>query len=145
MICPRCAEPLSNNATECRACKLVIPSALRKLASLPTIEMPSPPVASPVPQFITCPFCKEEVRVHAMKCKHCQSMLVEQKSDTVAMLLALVLGPVGLWYKGQWAAGFAWIAGVFIVVFAFGVFSLFVAPMMWLFMAAHAYGAAERV
>ena len=31
----------------------------------------------------------------------------DEKSDGTAGCLGLFLGPVGLWYKGQWAAGFA--------------------------------------
>jgi hypothetical protein len=31
-------------------------------------------------------------------------------SNLVAALLAATLGPVGLWYKGHWGAGFAWLA-----------------------------------
>lgn len=145
MICPRCAEPLTSEMTNCPDCGMAIPLSLLTLTPLPSIEPPPLVVPEPPPQFITCPFCKEEVRLHATKCRHCQSMLVEQKSDTVALLLALVLGPVGLWYKGQWAAGFAWIASAFVAVLAVGIYAILLAPFLWLFMAAHAYGAAEKL
>ena len=29
--------------------------------------------------------------------------------NVIAGVLGFFLGPVGLWYKGRWAAGFAWI------------------------------------
>jgi hypothetical protein len=145
MICPRCAEPLTTNMTECPDCKRPIPLNEFTSSPLPMIDIPPPVIPEPLPQFITCPFCKEEVRAQAIKCKHCHAMLIEQKSDTVALLLALVLGPVGLWYKGQWAAGFAWIASAFVAVLAVGIYAILLAPFLWLFMAAHAYGAAEKL
>jgi hypothetical protein len=33
--------------------------------------------------------------------------------------VGLLLGPVGLWYKGQWAAGFAWL----VMAILFGIMS----------------------
>ena len=37
-----------------------------------------------------------------------------QKSSFVAFLLGVFLGPVGLWYKGHWGAGFAWLLMFFL-------------------------------
>lgn len=62
----------------------------------------------------------------------------KQKSDGLAGLLGFLLGPVGLWYKRQWAAGFAWLAGAFI---AGAMSGGFLAPVAWIGMAIHAYNA----
>ena len=43
-----------------------------------------------------------------------------EKSNAVAGCLGLLLGPVGLWYKGQWAAGFAWLVMAVILGIASG-------------------------
>lgn len=61
-----------------------------------------------------------------------------EKSDGLAAVLGLALGPVGLWYKRQWAAGFAWLAGAVILGAASGGL---LAPVLWVGMAVHAYSA----
>ncbi len=52
-----------------------------------------------------CPFCKEEIKDGAIKCKHCGSMLVSQsgKSKIAAGLFALLLGGLGIhkFYMGR--------------------------------------------
>ena len=58
---------------------------------------------------------------------------VQQKSAITAGCLGLALGPVGLWYKGHWAAGFAWL--VMTVILAPTVVAL---PFCWVGMAIHA-------
>jgi len=63
------------------------------------------------------------------------------KSNLVAFILGLLLGPVGLWYKGHWPAGFAWLVmGVLFVVVTGGL----AAPVFWLGMAIHAAVAEPR-
>lgn len=64
--------------------------------------------------------------------------LQSEKSDGLAALLGFFLGPVGLWYKGQWAAGFAWVFGAFVLAAAS---SGLLAPVAWIGMAMHAYQA----
>jgi len=83
-----------------------------------------------------CPLCKETIIAGAQKCKHCGSDLIApDKSDALAGCLGLALGPVGLWYKGQWAAGFAWL----VMTLVFGIVSGgLVAPFMWIGMGIHA-------
>lgn len=57
------------------------------------------------------------------------------KSNVLAFILGLFLGPVGLWYKGHWAAGFVWFAALVILGGATGGTA---APAIWLFQAIHA-------
>jgi hypothetical protein len=83
-----------------------------------------------------CPFCKEPIVAGALKCKHCGSNLAAaQKSDVAAGCLGLLFGPVGLWYKGHWAAGFAWLAMAVLLGFASGGWLV---PVFWIGMAIHA-------
>ena len=84
----------------------------------------------------TCPFCKEQIIPGARKCRHCGSdFSYTEKSDLAAGCLGFLLGPVGLWYKGHWAAGFAWLAMAII----FGVASGgLLAPVFWIGMGVHA-------
>jgi len=93
-----------------------------------------------------CPYCREEIQPDAVKCKHCGEYLTPelrlsqggsapQKSNAAAGFLALILGPVGLWYKGNWAAGFAWLVMAVVLIASAGVF---VAPLLWIGMIAHA-------
>ncbi|MFQ5744824.1 MAG: hypothetical protein ACE5HV_14730 [Acidobacteriota bacterium] len=63
------------------------------------------------------------------------------KSNGLAFLLGLLLGPVGLWYKGHWAAGFAWLVmGIIVGAATF----LIAAPVFWIGMAIHAAVAEPR-
>jgi hypothetical protein len=57
------------------------------------------------------------------------------KSNGMAFVLGLFFGPVGLWYKGQWAAGFAWLVMGILILSATGCFA---APLLWIGMAIHA-------
>ena len=64
-----------------------------------------------------------------------------RKSNGVALLLGLLLGPVGLWYKGHWVAGFAWLVmAVIIMIPTYGL----AAPVFWIGMAIHAAAAEPR-
>ena len=64
-----------------------------------------------------CPFCKESINELAVKCKHCGEFLIDESytpprtvnASFVAGILALLLGPIGLWYKRRWIAGIAWL------------------------------------
>lgn len=57
------------------------------------------------------------------------------KSNIDAAFLGLILGPVGLWYKRQWAAGFAWLAVCLVLAPSLGPLCLLLAVGM----AIHAY------
>jgi hypothetical protein len=61
-----------------------------------------------------------------------------EKSNFLAGCLGFVLGPVGLWYKGQWAAGFAWLAMIILITLATGGLAIFLAPLFWVGMSVHA-------
>ena len=61
--------------------------------------------------------------------------------DVFAGFLAFFIGPVGLWYKQKWAAGFAWLAMTLLLALT-GI-GCFVVPFCWLGMIVHA-AAAER-
>jgi len=106
-------------------------------------QTPPPNVQATTPASVRCPFCKEEIIAGAFKCKHCGSNLAMlDKSNGLAFLLGLCLGPVGLWYKGHWAAGFAWLVMGVIAGLATGGFA---APIFWLGMAFHAAVAIPKV
>jgi len=60
------------------------------------------------------------------------------QSDAVAGFLGFFFGPVGLWYKGHWAAGFAWLAMIVIVALATGGVGIVFAPIFWIGMIIHA-------
>ena len=63
-----------------------------------------------------------------------------EKSDAAAILLSFLFGPAGLWYKGQWAAGWAWIGAglLFALIFARSPAFIFLLPFFWVGMAIHA-------
>mgnify|MGYP005862812475 CR=1 FL=1 len=63
-----------------------------------------------------------------------------ESDDVTAGCLGLLLGPVGLWYKGHWPAGFAWLAMTVLLGIASAGWLL---PFLWIGMAIHA-AAADR-
>ena len=92
-----------------------------------------------------CPSCEGPVSEHAEKCRHCGEFLTDTgHSNLLAGCLGFFLGPVGLWYKGHWAAGFAWLAMAFATgVFSAGIGFIFM-PLFWLGMGVHAIVAKPR-
>jgi hypothetical protein len=66
------------------------------------------------------------------------------QSNAVAGCLGFFLGPVGLWYKGHWAAGFAWLAMIVIVALVTGGAGIVFAPIFWIGMTIHAIVAEPR-
>ena len=69
---------------------------------------------------------------------------VRNKSNLVAGIFGLFLGPVGLWYKGHWAAGFAWLVVGGLTIVITGGFGLVFAPVFWIGMMIHAIIAEPR-
>ncbi|MBU4247254.1 MAG: NINE protein [Verrucomicrobia bacterium] len=84
------------------------PSPLQRPAPDPRAQQITP---APPPQHKTCPFCGEEILLSAIKCKHCGEFLDERpkqtpfaapimvtapKSRSAAVLLAILLGGLGL-------------------------------------------------
>lgn len=123
----------------------------------------TPPYAEPIREgsndqktnLILCPDCNSQVSKRAESCPNCgcpiRAMIrgnvsqgkkkggqKTQTSDAVAGCLGFLLGPVGLWYKGHFAAGFAWLLMGFIFSAATGGAA---APFFWIGMAIHAYQA----
>jgi hypothetical protein len=94
--------------------------------------------------LVRCSECGHDVSTDARSCPHCGHRLVPAepaKSDAMAGCLGLFLGPVGLWYKGHWAAGFAWV--VMAILLGIGTGGI-LAPVCWIGMAIHAYAASSR-
>ena len=76
--------------------------------------------ARPRPTTKRCPYCREVIRIHAVKCKHCGEYLDEglreerrprpqqRWSPGVAAVLSFLWPGLGQIYKGEVLAGFAW-------------------------------------
>lgn len=81
-----------------------------------------PPSRPQLPaQPLICHACRAEVDPLAIRCRHCgEDFQRVQKCNVTAGCLGFALGPVGLWYKGQWGAGFAWLTMIVIVILATG-------------------------
>lgn len=75
---------------------------------------------------IACPFCKEQIRIDAIKCKHCGEFLNSQLRQTrvaecqsqpsrgVAAVLSLIIPGAGQMYRGDIASGLLWLIGTVI-------------------------------
>lgn len=114
---------------------------------LPTRTPPVLPRGSPPPEIrqatAPCPYCRGVIESGVQKCRHCGEFLIpSHQSDGMAGCLGFLLGPVGLWYKGQWAAGFAWIF-MTIIVAVTGV-GLLLVPFFWIGMGVHAIAAKPK-
>jgi hypothetical protein len=64
-----------------------------------------------------------------------------EKSNLVAGVLALLLGPVGLWYKGHWVAGFAW---MIISLVLWAAVDFFAIPIVVIGLVIHAVAAKPK-
>jgi hypothetical protein len=79
MFCKYCGKPI-NPSPFCKHCGRAVVSTSQ---NTPATDLDPTPVAvadDPIPidsstQVTICPFCKEEIRVGAIKCKHCGSDL----------------------------------------------------------------------
>ncbi len=84
--------------------------------------------ARPRPTTKRCPYCREQILIRAVKCKHCGEILDEELREQrrprpqqrwnpgVAALLSFFFPGLGQMYKGQVLKGFAW---MFIVLFGY--------------------------
>lgn len=138
--CPFCAESIQDEAIKCRHCG----EALNTTAAGWQTFRKSLDAMSPEQRRVALERLTSEQRkylAYGGTQLSSQAAAVPTKSNLVAFLLGIFLGPVGLWYKRQWAAGFAWLAGALILgVATFGL----IAPIMWLGMAIHAAVAEPR-
>lgn len=88
-----------------------------------------------------CPDCGQQVSSEAKSCPGCGFEIPASKSNLMAGCLGFLLGPAGLWYKGHWAAGFAWLV---VAVIASVATSGIAAPFFWIGMGIHAVAAKPK-
>lgn len=102
-------------------------------------------------QHKNCPFCDEEIRFNAVKCKHCGEFLdedlhresIEERQAIaypvrkwhpgIAALLSLIIPGAGQIYKGNIGSGIAWLIFVGIgyaatVMLTVGIITAVIAP-----------------
>ena len=92
---------------------------------------------------VQCRFCRQLIVASVFNCSHCgRDVATVRKSDATAGWLGLALGPVGLWYKGYWLAGFGWLAVVVVLGIVTGAWLAI--PICWVGMAIHAAAAKPR-
>ncbi len=118
-------------------------------ASEPTLAAYQPPAVSTpplrAPAAAACPYCGGDVPLRAQKCRHCGEWLVSTNhSDGLAGCLSFFIPPLGLWYKRNWAAGFAWIAIAFLIGIAFFPLGFLLLPVFWIGIIIHAVVAKGR-
>ena len=88
---------------------------------------------------VPCPFCRVEIPSNAPMCQYCgKSFNGGQRSNVVAGILGIFLGPVGLWYKGHVDAGIIWLAMIFFICAISDGLGLILVPFLWIAMAMHA-------
>ena len=117
---------------------------IRSNSSPPPLP-PAQPIVYGFHHQVACRFCQGPVNPGVQKCRHCGEFLsAPPHSNGLAGCLGLVLGPIGLWYKGQWAAGFAWIVVAVLVILGTGGLGIVFAPFFWIGMGVHAYVATPK-
>jgi hypothetical protein len=131
--CPTCGVKIPEQQRECADC-----ASIRKTSSTSATSAS----AREKSWESECPYCGAKVSSEVEKCKHCGEFIApSHHSDLLAGFLGLFLGPVGLWYKGNWAAGFAWLTmGILLSIPTGGL----AAPFFWIGMMIHAVAAKPK-
>jgi hypothetical protein len=137
--CPFCVEEIQDEAVRCKHCHADLTGSAAKWQEFRRryVAMSREEQVSAWNKLSSD---QRETFAAVMAGKGLSSATATEKSNFLAFLLGLFLGPVGLWYKGHWVAGFAWL-----VMFAIMIpVSLFAAPIFWIGMAIHAGTAPAR-
>ena len=144
MFCTNCGvQRVSDTApfcTHCGAPAIKAPAQISVQANGGAPALVDQPPAAPVAEQIAlCPFCKEEIRIGAIKCKHCNSILntqdgpstpgvIEALKSTNTCLLWVSLDYWNLYasgdrlilarcYRGKWGL-IGFVLGLFVYVIA---------------------------
>ena len=136
--CPDCKRQISDLAPTCPECGRPNEDGRPPAPPSGSVRTHSEPSSK---QGAFCTHCGEPIRAGASRCPHCGGVFPPARSNLLAGCLGLLLGPVGLWYKGHWAAGFAWLLiGIILSIASGGL----VLPILWIGMALHAAAAEPR-
>ena len=83
--CSHCGKETNNKREKCLLCGKEITKNLKFKEEIPVkeeVKLNNPEVkATPSSDTKSCPFCFEEIKTQAIKCKHCQENLTDIKVD----------------------------------------------------------------